>query len=135
MLKKVKFIAIFYRKVTRFSLFKYFVLLQITKIDLDENGVKILWAQIELQDTQSYCNAQNHHDGKVLQEMFCGKDSEKGDICPSTRGGALYGEPPTKNILGILSFGLACGQKDIPPVFIKVSQIVVAISSAWSAWG
>lgn len=96
--------------------------------ELNDQGVTKQWLSVQVEDTQSFCNSQNNHNGKVLPEMFCAKRSTTMNavICPPTRGGAIYCREQPRYILGVLTFGFGCDRNDIPPVFIQVSHIFIA---------
>ena len=71
------------------------------------------------------CNSQ--YDGRLTSRMLCAGSTAGGsDACQSDSGGPLaaYGR-----LIGVVSFGLGCGDQQYPGVYVDVSKFRAWITS------
>nr|XP_004669074.2 tissue-type plasminogen activator [Jaculus jaculus] len=77
----------------------------------------------------SRCTSQHLSNKTVTNNMLCAGDTRSGgdqdlhDACQGDSGGPLVCERNGRMILvGIISWGLGCGQKDVPGIYTKVTN-------------
>ncbi|XP_004682333.2 PREDICTED: tissue-type plasminogen activator [Condylura cristata] len=76
----------------------------------------------------SRCTSQHLHNKTVTNNMLCAGDTRSGgaqvnlhDACKGDSGGPLVCMKDNRMVLvGIISWGIGCGQKDLPGVYTKV---------------
>lgn len=76
------------------------------------------------------CTSQYLHNKTVTDNMLCAGDTRSGgneanlhDACQGDSGGPLVCKKDDRmTLVGIISWGLGCGQKDVPGVYTKVTN-------------
>jgi trypsin len=63
-----------------------------------------------------------YNEGKITQNMMCAADEGK-DACQGDSGGPLYDEE-NDTVVGIVSWGIGCANKDYPGVYSRISAQV-----------
>jgi secreted trypsin-like serine protease len=85
---------------------------------------KLLWAEIYTKDWKSCIGTYSQASLAITPTMFCGR-SEAGDACTGDSGGPAMRAVGNNRftLVGIISWGRSCGQKDFPGVYTRISAI------------
>ena len=84
------------------------------------NGTDTLQQVIVPAVTQATCNAQKAYDGAVTERMFCAGTYQK-DSCQGDSGGPATAVVNGKRLLmGVVSWGIGCGERDKYGVYTRL---------------
>lgn len=71
---------------------------------------------------QADCDKAYHNDGRVTDRMFCAGFINVGeqDACQGDSGGPVL---VNGKLTGVVSWGIGCGDKDYPGVYVRISSV------------
>jgi secreted trypsin-like serine protease len=89
---------------------------------------KLLRAPIKTKDFQDCKSHYAFLNYQVLDDMFCGT-ADKGDACSGDSGGPVMEntQGDTYMLVGIVSWGLDCGQKIHPGIYVRVNADMIKL--------